>query len=487
MPYLTLQDLVNDVGFGMEVPAQNLIDAQVVNVFDPDTGASRDFVDAKSNLLDYIWYDSTATREEEQYMPGVAVIFHVKNSKNSHKHPVVLCVSKSWDNSKLQFSLHCGDAYLEGRKSADDRQAAYLTAASHAPRDVGVCLERAADYKGMFGKADGCHFWSKFNSGEYCAHTGAVLQNLRDAGPAFLRVLEQAMLSGLPGAPAAATPSPTSALQESFTLQTLAFKTPTLLEGDRGSGKTHSIRAYAREQGLPLVLQGGHESVESWELLGQYVPTDSGKPVWKDGKISQAFRMAQTQKVVLLLDEMLRIPQRQLSVLLTALSPFDGQYTLSTGRIVDVVDGIGVEEVLSCPVENLWVVATTNVGAEFAVDELDPAVAERFVPMRKDTELHELKQLLAQALADKSFDAAYAEKMSLFYQALHQLVNQSMLNKGPTTRTMLRAIELAQSQDQLADALKVQALLWVERDSAGRPVQEQLGLVEQALDNVWSQ
>ncbi len=487
MPYPTLQDLVDDVGVGMEVPNQSRINDQDVSVFDADTGTKRLFANAKAHLTPYVWHKDKETAFEERFQLASSVLFRVQNTKNRNTHVVVLSAFKNWDNPDVQFSLHCGDAFLEGKASADARKADYDKALAYA-KDAGKAaaaahLENAIGYKGAFGKGAGCHFWSKFHVGEYCAHTGAVLQALKDAGPHFIADLQLAMFASVAGA------SPNGASTQSlapcgFTLETLAFKVPALLEGDRGSGKTHAVRAYARQQGLPLVLQGGHESVESWELLGQYVPTGSGQPVWKDGKISQAFRLAQTQKVVLLLDELLRIPQRQLSVLLTALSPFEGHYTLSTGRIVDVVDGVGVEEVLSCPVENLWVVATTNVGAEFALDELDPAVAERFVPLRKDTEVGELKRLLQEALASKGFDESLAEKLAVFYEALHQLVNQGMLNKAPTTRTMLRAVELAQSQGQLADALQVQALLWVERDSAGRPVQEQLNAVQSALEYV---
>ena len=487
MPYPTLQDLIDDVGVGMEVPSQGRINQQDVTVFDTETGAKRQLLHAKAYLVPYIWHDERAPSFQGKYKLASAVVFRVINTQNQNEHVVLLCAFKDWNDPAVHFSMHCGDAYLQGGPSSAARKTDYTAALEHA-KSSGLAaeaahLEKAIDQQGAFGKGSGCHFWSKFHNGEYCAHTAAALQALKDAGSTFLQDLQHAMVASLPGA-ASKHHAPPSSAPGSFTLESLAFKVPTLLEGDRGSGKTHTVRAYARQQGLPLVLQGGHESVESWELLGQYVPTASGQPVWKDGKISQAFRLAKTQKVVLLLDELLRIPQRQLSVLLTALSPFDGQYTLSTGRIVEVVDDIGVEEVLSCPVENLWVVATTNVGAEFALDELDPAVAERFVPLRKDTETEELKRLLQEALHAKEFDENLAGKLVVFYEALHQLVNQGMLNKAPTTRTMLRAVELAASQDQLADALQVQALLWVERDSAGRPVQEQLKAVQSALQYV---
>ena len=265
-----------------------------------------------------------------------------------------------------------------------------------------------------------------------------------------------------------------------------AFKVPLLFEGDRGSGKTYDVREFARAGKHPYVEIAGHESVEAIDFLGHHMQSPMGM-VWKDGHLSRAFRQAAGgQKVALLIDEMLRIPQRHLSVLLSALSPDStGHYRLQTGRMVDVVDGVGVEEEILCPSSNLAIFATTNVGPEFAIDDLDPAVAERFIIVRKDTEKATLEAILRSCCAKRSFSSSCALRLSELFERTKRMVDTGTLNRHATTRTLARAIEHASDEHDVKAVLKDQILLWVDRDSAGRPVENQAKQLERAIDELF--
>lgn len=265
-----------------------------------------------------------------------------------------------------------------------------------------------------------------------------------------------------------------------------AFKVPLMFEGDRGSGKTFDVREFARENKHRYLEIAGHESVEAIDFLGHPMQSEHGI-VWKDGKLSQAFRAAREgTPAVLLIDEMLRIPQRHLSVLLSALSPdSENNYRLQTGRMVGVVDGVGVEEEIIVPAKNIAIFATTNVGPEFAIDELDPAVAERFIIVRKDTEKPILTKILQTKAKSKSFNTLVAIKLVELFDKTKRMVDTGVLNRHATTRTLARALEHATDENDVKQVLKDQILLWVDRDSAGRPVAEQVKQITRTIDELF--
>ena len=307
------------------------------------------------------------------------------------------------------------------------------------------------------------------------SHSEATLRGLLDE----LSERHAAYIGGTVRAPEAE--STDSVLEE------LAFRVPILLEGERGSGKTHEAMAFAKESGHPLVLLQGHESLESIDMLGYPVHgTGFGGAVWKDGRLSEAFRQAAKSKVVLIVDELLRIPQRQLSVFLGALTPFDDTYRLNTGRIVEVVDGIGREECLECPTENLCVIATTNIGAEYAVDALDPALAERFHIVRKDTSRDDVVRVIGGLASERGFSAGLAAKMANFLDKMKELLKQNFIVRAPTTRTLARALMLARDEKDVAAWLSKSALTWVGRDTDGRPVLEQVESVDKVINTIFT-
>ena len=120
------------------------------------------------------------------------------------------------------------------------------------------------------------------------------------------------------------------------------------------TSKTYSATQWIDEAGYESEFIAGHSGLESIDLLGYWIKNSEGNLIWLDGALTAAFRKALTQKCVLLFDELLRVPARELSILVGSLTPdSSGHYRLRTNRLVDENDGIGETETLVVPMENL--------------------------------------------------------------------------------------------------------------------------------------
>lgn len=406
--------------------------------------------------------------------PTLSAAFIARVSDADGGHTVV--TSFHVKDGEADFSIWCGDKYVEGRgmSEAEARQRCD-EAVGKLPNKAKLVEQMMQQYK-KHSDSDRCKFWTDWRRDKtLCTHTNSMLAYLRDNMPDFRQQMQTAYENATSGAGAAVS-------SETMLLDELAFRVPVLFEGERGAGKTVTARSYARSNGFKRVEFGGHEGIESPDMLGYLVPIDKGTMVWKDGPLSEAFRAAKSAKTVLIIDELLRIRQRELSILLTALSPDEGVYRLRTGRITEVVDGVAVEEELECPVSNLCVVATTNVGSEYAVDDIDPALAERFVILRKDTTPAELKRILTLVAKKHSIAVKVVDQAVGFYQKMVEARNRGLVKHTPTTRTLVRALELSADASDVKRAVRTQILLWVARDAEGHPVAEQVTDVEKLIE-----
>lgn len=420
----------------------------------------------------YPWKDNN-TRETKL----ARALFAEVTTDTGESHVVVVSFARD-DRGVADYTIWCGDKFLETGRTPDDeaqqRCASALERARLPTAKRAAMLAELLSHHGTLAASAKCDFWQRWRRDEsLCGHTSTFLHWAQQNQPNFLQELaddyDSANLSGITAAPKA------------WDLAALAFKVPVLFEGERGSGKTYEARAFARTNGFKLVAVGGHAGIEAPDLLGYLVPFDKSRMVWKDGALAEAFRAASREKVVLLIDELLRIPQRELSVLLTALSPDEGMYRLRTGRIAAVDADVAIEEELSCPVENLCVIATTNVGSEYAVDESDLALAERFVILRKDSSLEDLKRILQATASAKMFGTNVVEECCAFYTAMQRAQAAGLVKNTPSTRTLARAVSLAESEQDVVHLIRVQMLLWVARDLNGRPIKEQLDDVEKLI------
>jgi len=264
------------------------------------------------------------------------------------------------------------------------------------------------------------------------------------------------------------------------------FKKHILIEGEKGSGKTYSISKFLDQQGMDTVFLAGHEGLEAIDLLGYLIPEASGELVWKDGALTEAFRRAQHHPVVLFFDELLRVPSRELNLLVGALSQNSrGEYVLRTGRVMEVINGVAIEETLVVPSTNLWVIGTTNVGAGYAVDEIDEALSDRFRIIRKDTDEAEMTKVL-----NKMFPAGtpkLTKELMKVYRYLQELRKKGDLNKIVNMRHLVEAVQFSDlTQESIVDNLLDLIPHWIDRDTDGYLNSAQQELVLKSIQRAFN-
>lgn len=384
--------------------------------------------------------------------------------------------------AKPQWAIWCRDKFIEGRetgtKLATEDRIKLCAQCAVAPKQAGLTKEMVNLHNSR-PVSDSCTFWEKFKADEtLCEHTLFFLKQLEQSHPNFEEdaLGEYDFIFGIPAAAAA---------PKAFDFERVVFSTPVGIKGEQGSGKTYDAFQLSKKHGLPLYLVAGHEGVEARDLLGHLVPYAKDL-VWKDGGVAAAFRGAQTNKVLLVIDEILRIPTREQTLLLTALSPLDSHYHLRTGRMVSVVDGVGKEEELVVPTKNLLVLVTTNVGSQFAVNEMDPAMEERFVWFYRQTEMDKLRKILAAELTAKSYSKAKLEGLVNFFLKMKDLRAKGMVKSTPSTRPLVRTIQISDVEAEIPDALKAQMLIWVSDTAEGEPVMEQLKSITDIINTVFT-
>ena len=230
-----------------------------------------------------------------------------------------------------------------------------------------------------------------------------------------------------------------------------AFKEHILISGPRGIGKTYTIDKYLREQeDITIEFIGCHNAIESIDLLGYYVRTQDGSFVWLDGVLSGAFRKAQEGKVALFMDELLRTPSRELNILVAALTPdSEGYFNLRTNRIVDTKDGVGEVELIRVSKENLWIVGTTNVGADYEVGELDVAFQDRFI----SKDISSTKEGITAILSKYTEDTTIISKLVNLYEQVETLVNAQELSHTLNVRHLTKVLTYANNMTEIKQYL----------------------------------
>ena len=227
------------------------------------------------------------------------------------------------------------------------------------------------------------------------------------------------------------------------------FQKHILIKGERGQGKTYMIDKYCTDKGFETIFMSGHEGIESQDMVGYYTKDATGGLVWLDGTLTEAFRLAQTQKVVLFIDEILRIPARELNVLVGSISPSSKHtYRLRTNRVTDITDGVGRTEIIEVPTSNLWIVATTNVGAKYNVDEIDHALSDRFRVYEKNLSPFEMKQIIEFWLDFKKFNLKWLDKFVDMEEKIRTLFNSGEIENVINIRHISEIIQFASSEDE---------------------------------------
>lgn len=173
-----------------------------------------------------------------------------------------------------------------------------------------------------------------------------------------------------------------------------------LFTGPTGSGKTFCFQEAVRVTGQPFELVEGYEGLDDLDFVGAIVPQPprleedgQGNLVvfpeskrWVDGPVARAMRRALElrARVYLFVDELNRIQTRKQAVLTGLLNPVPAAVVQAAG-IQPAVDAPAyyvlpihlTGEHLTVPVEWLSVVGACNVGRQYAVNDIDPALLSR--------------------------------------------------------------------------------------------------------------
>ena len=268
-----------------------------------------------------------------------------------------------------------------------------------------------------------------------------------------------------------------------------AFRKHLLIQGEKGGGKTYMVDKLIKENKYAVEFIGGHEAIEAIDFLGYYIKTETGSLVWKDGGLTSAFRRAKNgEKVVLFIDEMLRVPKRELNILVAALTPdSDGNFNLRTSRAVDVTvgdDGYGIanEEVISIQSSSLWAIGTTNAGAGYSVDTIDEALADRFRTIIKTVDEKEIKAIVGRYVKDKGYDNSVVTKLLTFYKQYHDMKKSGELTKVLNVRHLVEVVTLSDTEDQIIEMLTDLIPTITTSDVHGMPNESQCAVIEALLE-----
>ena len=264
-----------------------------------------------------------------------------------------------------------------------------------------------------------------------------------------------------------------------------AFKEHVLVSGPSGASKTYTVDKYVTTNGYTKEFIAGHEAIESTDLLGYPIRHIDGSFVWMDGPLTAAFRNAQAEKTVLFIDELLRIPSKELNILVGALTPnSSGEFVLRTNRLVDIEHGIGKSETLVIPQENLWVVGTTNMGGNYDVNEMDLALNDRFmitdVTIEQDT-----IDIIIQASDHNGLGEMVQNKLSKLFQLVNSLVVAQELTYNMNIRHITKVLRNADDVKHIKSYLQDLAPQIVSRTTEGKLNASEYQIYKDTIDSIF--
>jgi len=239
-------------------------------------------------------------------------------------------------------------------------------------------------------------------------------------------------------------------------IERYAFRKNIMFLGPAGVGKTYMLTEWAdsrvAEDGYKYYHIDGHEGYEISDMLGMMVPNETSGMSWIDGPLTQAFRDASRgHKTIIMIDEILRIPDKERSILIGSLIPkADGMLSLRTNRIKSYdEDGVGQTEEIKCLPENLWVVAASNIGVGYSVEDMDTAFQDRFRAFRVDGGEKLANLISTKICKEKGFSSNVTKAIVELFNNFNEIKLKGKFQKNFSPRHISEVLTLADTEQEI--------------------------------------
>ena len=232
-----------------------------------------------------------------------------------------------------------------------------------------------------------------------------------------------------------------------------------IFSGPTACGKSAAAKYIAKERELPVFPIHGKYTLNEADLLAvTTLVNDETKFIY--GQLTQAIRLSQEQDVLLWVDEINRIRKDGKGVLMPVLEGNRSEVT---------IDQRGGEVIRGNP-QNLHVIATRNVGASYAVKELDLAEHRRFAEIEFDfLGLYNKDEEVSILTARTEVHEELAELMVVMANRVREAVNENrldMIREGIPTGLL---IDWAETSFAYHDGEINDPILQAARDEIAKP------------------
>ena len=234
-----------------------------------------------------------------------------------------------------------------------------------------------------------------------------------------------------------------------------------LMVGPTGTGKNTAAEAVFRALGWHVETIEGKESLDDLYFCGAIVPQEGGALRWVDGPLARAMRRAAQEPVLLWFNEINRCQRKHLNILISALDTkpamlfrdLSGIARSPSGRYCSLeIPQTG--ELLIAPAEHFHVLAACNLGSQYAVSELDPALERRFGTVVEFDYLDPEREALLLRTAVPSLPVPLARAMaSLAAQVRLQWRNAECAAPLDTGRLIVWARKVAREMPPTAESV----------------------------------
>ena len=426
--------------------------------------------------------------------PAIGAFWKMTNAQGK-QHVVGICRRMDKPKDDGIFPI-CGPAFMMGAWDAPTAERRITEAVAKLPRGLTEAQFRAEITSSVgFAIGDGpCSFWRDYNRGSRelgCKHVASAVFQVTQGG-SVEDVLGAINENPTPAAPVVAG-DPDHELAEVFSRvcppeRKGRRKFPVMVQGEYSGGKTVAARSFGDCGGFDAVVEAhGHAGIEAVDFLGGMLPLEGDKKLaWVDGPVTEAFRRAaRGQKTLLIVDEILRVPSRERSIFLTSLSPArkkDGSnvYRLRTGRpIMPTEEGMmPTMEMVEAPETNLSIIATTNIGPGYDVEEGDPAEGSRWHRVNYSAGPAKLTAVLKEECAAIGFNKRIVAKLISFRTNVAKLRKDGEAKLVPCLRELIRALHISDDEADVPATLKAMAHTWVGLDTDGPNAAQVTAVVE---------